>query len=122
MYIVHNVHNVRNVCNVYYVCIVCNVYIADNLYIVTLIGVKFEMTAKKRKDFGHISSCSCDDCTDVSIFLKNVWKNCFDIFSKRIFFCDFHIKIFTFLKSLFLLFFVKFEAALAFLLPIQPCS
>ena len=45
-------------------------FFADNLYIVTLIGVKFEMTAKKRKDFGHVSSCSCDDCTDVSIFLK----------------------------------------------------
>ena len=39
-------------------------FFADNLYIVTLIGVKFE------KDFGHVSFCSCDDCTDVSIFLK----------------------------------------------------
>jgi len=33
-------------------------FFADNLYIVTLIGVKFE------KDFGHVSFCSCDDCTD----------------------------------------------------------
>ena len=39
-------------------------FFADNLYIVILIGVKFEMTAKKRKDFGHVSSCSCNDCTD----------------------------------------------------------
>ena len=44
-------------------------FFADNLYIVILIGVKLEMTGKKRKDFGHVSSCACDGCTNVSIFL-----------------------------------------------------
>merc|ERR1712228_545289 len=30
------------------------------------------MTAKKRKDFGHVSSCSCDDCTDDTLVDQTV--------------------------------------------------